>query len=520
MACLFILGSSFGCSPRWWGPSALLAILIGGCGLWYSSGVSTGLLAGTVPVVSHDQLAIQFQWCSLVLGAILVLMSLKSQSHSSTAGEFYGMLLLIISGMMIVSAANELILLFLGLELVSIPMYVLLYLGRRDLQSQESALKYFLLSVLSAAVLLYGFALLYGLTGTTHLSTIRTVLVGSFQPVATGMPPVRGSSLGIVAMVLIFAGLGFKLTAVPFHFYAPDVYQGTSAFNAGVLAVAPKAAGLIALIRVTSETMVGFESSGERVALILAIITMTGGNCLALFQTNIRRMLAYSSVAHAGYMLIGLAVGFWDVWNPTESLNITGELPGGVRAALLYLMVYSLVTIGFFAVLVYLERPSKRIDNIEELTGLGRTQPVMAVAAALFLFSLTGIPPLPGFWGKLAVFNSALSVRFQPAGEMPDMHQGFLLLAIIGVVNAAIGGVYYLRIVALMFLNEPNSSQKPEGGRGAYVAVLGAAALTLWIGLAPGAFFGYVERIELPTVAAEQAPAADALPVAQVAESR
>ena len=498
-ACGFILGGSFPVSPRHWGPAALGALLIAAGCLVFSSDPSRLSGSGAMSVITQDPLAVGFQWCCLVAGAIFVLMSLAGSSRSEHAAEFYALLLIMIAGLMLVSAASELILLFLGLELISIPTYVLLYLGRRDPASQEAAPKYFLLSILSAAILLYGFSFLYGLTGSTHLEQIRAVLAGSYAPSTPGLPPGGGSLLGVVALVLIFAGLGFKITAVPFHFYAPDVYQGTSAFNAGLLAVVPKAAGIVALVRVASDTMSGFEETGAHIALILAVITMTIGNCLALLQTNIRRVLAYSGIAHAGYMLIGIAVGFWDVWNPQNSLDAGTGLPGGVRACLLYLVGYSVATGGLFAVLVYLARPGRQVDHIEELTGLVRTHPATAIAAALFLFSLAGIPPLPGFWGKLAVFSSALSVRAVSADSalIPVAHQGFIVLAVIGAVNAAIGAVYYLRIIAIMFLNEPLSTPQPSGGRGAATAVLCSAVLVAALGLQPKPLFDYLENVDL-----------------------
>jgi NADH-quinone oxidoreductase subunit N len=425
-------------------------------------------------------------------------MAMQSQSESKTAAEFYALLLFVLAGLMLVSAAADLVLFFLALELISVPTYVLLYLGRHDYTSQEAATKYFLLSVFSAAILLYGFAFLYGLTGTTRLEGINHVLSHAYASNQSGAPNSGGSALGIIALVLITAGLGFKITAVPFHFYAPDVYEGTTAFNAGLLAVVPKAAGFIALIRVVSESMVGFEITGQQLLLILAGITMTGGNCLALLQTNVRRLLAYSSIAHAGYMLIGIAVGFWEVWNPRLSLEGNAFLPGdglpsGVHATEFYLLAYSLTNVGLFAILVYLGRPGRQIEHIDDLTGLAKTHPFVAVAAALFLFSLAGIPPLPGFWGKLSIFSTALSVRQSAADAGFSVHPAFAVLAVIGVINAAIGAVYYLRLVSAMFLNDPLSTARPAGGRPALVAVALSAALVVAFGIMPRPVFKYLE---------------------------
>lgn len=506
LACSFLLGAGWKAPPKQWGPLALLSLAVAAAAQYSAARVEFD--PSLSPMLAHSPLTIGIQWCCLVAGALFVLMSQTAQAESKTAPEFYGLLLLIVAGMMLVAAANELILLFLSLELISVPTYVLLYLGRRDFRSQEAAVKYFLLSVLSAAVLLYGFAFVYGLTGTTQLSVAQSVLAGTYPPGDAGAPRVGGSMLGIIALLLVFSGLGFKIAAVPFHFYAPDVYEGTSTFNAGLLSIAPKAAGLIALIRVASETLVGFETTGQQLALILAAITMTGGNCLALLQTNLRRMLAYSGIAHAGYMLVGIAVGFWEAWNPRlrmeavrESREIFNGLPGGVNSSLLYLFTYCIATAGLFAVLIYLARPGRQVDHVDELTGLGKTHPWTAIAASLFLFSLAGIPPLPGFWGKLAVFSSALSVRLETADALFAMHPAFTALAVVGVLNAAIGAVYYLRLVAVMFLNDPLGAPRPGGGTSAQAAVIFSAVLLIAFGLVPKPLFDYLERAaHAPTV--------------------
>ncbi len=497
LACVLLIGGTFKVPAQTWSWAALGSLAIAAVCMFGRPAYSPAP-ALTSPV-THDLLATGFQWCILVAAALFVLASMNYAAESDSAAEFYALLLIAVAGTMLVSVANDLVLLLLALELISVPTYVLLYLGRRDYASQEAATKYFLLSVMSAAILLYGFAFLYGLTGTTNLKYAHLVLAESY-------PTGGGSVFGILALVLIFAGLGFKLAAVPFHFYAPDVYQGTSAFNAGLLSVVPKAAGLIALIRVLNETMTGFEEAGERTALILAIITMTGGNCLALLQTNVRRMLAYSGIAHAGYMLIGIAVGFWDQTRPELSLNNQSSLPGGVHASLLYLLFYSVASVGMFSVLIYLARKGKQIEHREELTGLIRTQPVMAVAAAIFLFSMAGIPPLAGFWGKFALFNTALSVHGRGDGFTLMTHAGFTTLAIIAVLNAAVAIVYYLRLVLIMFLNEPISHPKPEGGYGAFSAAVISSVLIVAIGLAPGPVFDFL-RGPAPAVPTAQASA-------------
>lgn len=425
--------------------------------------------------VMIDSLACYGRWLALAFGALFVLLAFRPLDTPGTP-EYVGSLLLAVAGLMLVCSAGDLVLMFLGLELISIPTYILLYLGRRDAASQESAAKYFFLSILASAMLLYGFSFLYGTTGSTGLSEIRDVLAkaASAEP---GGPAAGFGALVKVAFVLIVAGLGFKIAAVPFHFYAPDVYQGTTYANAGLLSVVPKAAGMVALVRlavVAMPTPPEVTPYGCMVLLVLAALTMTFGNVMALWQENLRRLLAYSSVAHAGYMLIGLAVGL-----------VGAEARGkwdGVGALLFYLCVYAVATIGTFAALEYLGRRDRQIEAVEELAGLGRTRPLLAVAMAVFMFSLAGIPPLAGFWGKLGIFFSALGVD-QMGGE--GLWLWFVVLAVIGVLNAAVAAAYYLRIVAVMYFRAPLGVARIRGDTGAWLVVTACAILTLVIGIYP-----------------------------------
>jgi len=285
--------------------------------------------------------------------------------------------------------------------------------------------------------------------------------------------------------VLIFAGLGFRIAAVPFHFYAPDVFQGTSNANAGLLSVAPKIAGLVALVRIVAVAMPGAAAYAWPVAMVLAAVTMTVGNVMALWQENLRRLLAYSSIANAGYMLIGLCV----------YLAFGGEGAqrwDGVGSLLFYLLTYLVATIGTFAAITSLGRGEQELEGVEELAGLawmeGRTRPILAWLIALFMFSLAGVPPLAGFWGKLAIFASSLSFgdTARPAIE-PWAQPWFVALAVIGLVNSAIAAAYYLRIVGVMFFRLPlGTPRTTEGARGTLVAAFVCAALVVVIGVGPG----------------------------------
>ena len=353
-------------------------------------------------------------------------------------------------------------------------------------------MKYFLLSVFSSALLLFGFSYLYGLAGTTNLPA----LVRAFESWPTPAPL---PGLALVALVMVVAGLGFRITAVPFHFYAPDVYQGTTTGMAALLAFVPKVAGFAALLRVlgyvppaviagpggapfADQAAFNGQVLGEQVPVllwILAAVSMTLGNVLGLLQDNVKRMLAYSSVAHAGYMLIGLAVA--------PKLPVGPDAPvGGVEAVLFYLVAYGAMTVGAFAVLNYLSAGGRRVETVEDLTGLGRSRPGPALVMVLFLFSLIGIPWTAGFVGKFFLFFGALDLPFSTTSPATlEQKKLFCVLALIGVLNAAIGAWYYLRIAAVMYLREPIQAPAKVRSWPVMTAIGLCAALTLAIGVYP-----------------------------------
>jgi NADH-quinone oxidoreductase subunit N len=405
------------------------------------------------------------RWFVIGVGLLFVLLTARPASQT-LAPEFVGSLLLILAGLMVIALSNDLVLMFLGLELVSIPTYVVLCLGNNDRSNQESATKYFFLSILSSGLLLYGFSFLYGVARSTNLLDIHEAL-GDAVPQAQGI--VTFSRLGLL---LVFAGLGFRLTAVPFHFYAPDVYQGTSHANAAILSVVPKIAGLVALVRVAAAPMVGEGSYlevaskiGWQLSLVLAVLTMTVGNLLALWQNNLRRLLAYSSVAHAGYMLVGVAVAFAVGGGAQAGAAAHGF--AGIGATVFYLLTYSLATIGVFAALAWLSGDLKSVNTVDELAGVARKHPLVAAAVAVCMFSLTGLPGFAGFWGKLILLNGALSV-----GSDGPMRAWFVGLAVLVAINAAISAGYYLRIVAAMYFREALHTAPAEGGPGAGAALV------------------------------------------------
>jgi len=380
----------------------------------------------------------------------------------------------------------------LGLELISIPTYALLFIGKPGRASAEATAKYFYLSILSSALLLYGFSFLYGLAGTTVLygngtvPGIRDVLL---QPQEGGL-----MALAPLAMILIVAGLGFKMAAVPFHFYAPDVYEGTTNVNAGLLAVLPKIAGAMALIRILVITLPMLAPFTWQLVLVIAVLTMTIGNVCALWQTNIRRMMAYSSIAHAGYMLIGLAAALGTASLPVSDLQ-SGA--GGVSALTLYLIVYTFGSLGVFAVLAHLSTNDREVSTLDELSGLSKSRPVAAALIALFMFSLAGIPPLAGFWGKLSLFSSAISVSTYAGGATQGQGAWFIALAVVGALNAAIAAAYYLRVVAALYFKPSTAPLAGEGSIGGLGAAVICAVAVVVVGVLP-------DRVTIGTRLAEQ----------------
>jgi NADH-quinone oxidoreductase subunit N len=474
VAVAIYMGSAFWEARRTWTWLALAGIVAAAMALAGTAG-----MPGEGPVTA-DAIGLYLRWLALSVGAVLVLLAGRPLDSPGTP-EFVGSLLLTVVGMMLVAASRELVLLFLGLEMVSIPTYILLYLGRGGRASQEAATKYFYLSILASATMLYGFAFLYGSAGTTDLRLIHDRLAAGANSGLASFAP--------VALVMIFAGLGFRITAVPFHFYAPDVFQGTSHVNAAFLSVVPKVAGFAALIRLVAYGLGSLPDFSWQIAFGLSIATMTVGNVMALWQENIRRMLAYSSIAQAGYMLLAFSVAL-------ATAGTRASLVEGMGALVLYLTVYAVATLGTFAALACLGDEDTQVDDIGELAGLawtnGAARKTLALAMAAFMFSLAGIPPLAGFWGKLMVFGSALDV----GGANAAMGRWFLVLAVIGVVNAAISAGYYLRVVGSLFFRQALAAPTVRTSSGlTLAAAVICLALALGIGLSPGALIRESQRV-------------------------
>jgi NADH-quinone oxidoreductase subunit N len=405
-----------------------------------------------------DGSALAFHLVFVVVAMLTVLVSMAHlESQEAAHGEFYALILFAVSGMTIMAASENLLTLFIGLELLSIPLYVLAGFTRDKVYSIEAALKYFLLGAFSTGFVLYGIALLYGATG-------RIDLRGIGEALAAGRDGAT-DPLILAGGALLLIGLAFKIAAVPFHFWAPDVYQGATAPVAGFMATGTKAAAFAMLVRVVTTALdqPPVRQQWIGVVSVIAVLTMILGNVVALAQQNIKRMLAYSSIANAGYLLVALAA--------------VGTSGAGAASLYFYLAVYAFMTIGAFAVAAIVGRDGESDQGfaLQAYAGLGRRRPFLAAAMALFMLSLTGIPPAAGFMAKFYIFRDAVR-----AGLIP--------LAAVGLLASVIGAFYYLRVVVQMYFRDP----APEEGAPALslttadaFAIGVAAAAILAIGLFP-----------------------------------
>lgn len=397
----------------------------------------------------------------LLTAFISILMGYDYLKHTDTErGEYYPLLLMTTSGMMFMAAANDLTVVFIALELLSIPLYILAAFRYPDLKSEESGLKYFILGAFASAFFVYGAALVYGATGTTSLPAI-------FEAVASGAAT-ESPFLLLLGAGLILVGLGFKVAVVPFHMWTPDVYEGAPTPVTAFMSVGAKTGGFAALLRILAFALPAFilrdgqtAAAWQQAVWIVAALTLILGNFVAIAQTNIKRMLAYSSIAHAGYILMAVAAA-----------GTTGVSQSAIQSALVYLMAYMFTNLGAFAVAISIEKSDGTGTNISDFNGLAKTRPVLALAMMVFMLSLTGIPLTAGFIGKWLVFQATLE-----AGLVP--------LAIIGVLTSVASAFYYIRIVVNMYLGEGEGD--PAEGATQYVnwAVYIAFAGTLLLGIFP-----------------------------------
>lgn len=402
-----------------------------------------------------------FKIIFLIGTGLTILISIKYvQQETMPPGEYYAMLLMATLGMMIMSSSADLMPIFLGIELMSISLYVLTGYARTRMISNEAALKYFLLGSFATGFLLYGIALLYGATGTTNILGIATYI---------GQNSLNNHII-LVGMALLVIGFGFKVAVVPFHMWTPDVYEGAPAPITAFMSAGPKAAAFAAFVRVFLEALPTMHAQWVMLIWWIAVLTMSVGNIIALVQDNIKRMLAYSSIAHAGYVLVGFVAG--------------GEL--GTPGILFYMLAYTLMNIGAFAIITYLGGVGEERITIKDYAGIGYRHPIAAVALSLFLFSLAGIPPTAGFMGKFYLFSAAIDA-------------GYLGLAIIGVLNSVVSVYFYLKVTVAMYMR-PSEAQA-DAARPALavspmlaLAVLISAYGVVRLGIFPSVYISLVQH--------------------------
>ena len=413
--------------------------------VWYVAKNPGFAFSNTIRV---DSFSIFFSFLVIAIAAVIILSSFEYMGvQRIRASEYYALILFSVVGMTLMSSAIELVMIFIGLEISSIATYVLAGFRRNEASSAESSLKYFLLGSFATAFFLYGVALMFGATGSTNIDTIA-------QKLQSG--PV--GPLAFAAMALMFVGLGFKVAAAPFHIWTPDVYEGAPAPVVGFMSTAPKAAAFAVLLRI----VFSINAPGRFWFLwVAAALSMTLGNVGALVQDNVKRLLAYSSIAHAGYLLVAFAMTSAD-----NSAN-------GISAAMFYTAAYAAMNVGAFAVVSHFASAGERYVSLEDYQGLGRSSPLLAATLTIFLLSLIGIPITGGFFAKFYIFSAALRANL-------------VWLTLIGVLNSAVGAYYYLRIIVMMYMRESRKEipvSRVSFGLGTALAI--TVLVTLYLGILP-----------------------------------
>lgn len=443
MALLMLGAFSSGDATRTVSGFAVAALLAAAAAAATQSDMRVVLMSGTFvsdPFSSFAKVAI------LLASAAALLMSLDYNEREGFARFEYPVLMVFAAlGMTMMVSANDLISLYLGLELQSLSLYVLAAIRRDSARATEAGLKYFVLGALSSGLLLYGASLIYGFSGSTNFETIAGVMVDHGG----------GAPVGVVfGIVFVAAALAFKVSAAPFHMWTPDVYEGAPTPVTAFFAAAPKLAAMALLVRVLVEPLGALVADWRQIVVFVAIASMAIGAFAAIAQTSIKRLMAYSSIGHVGYALVGLAAG-------DET---------GVRGVLVYMAIYVVMNLGAFAVILSMKRRGRMVETIGDLAGLSRSQPLLAAGLAVAMFSMAGIPPLAGFFGKFYVFMAAVSAGLYP-------------LAVIGVVASVIGAFYYLRIVKIMYFDEPAPAFDPvtEPGQAGVLGVSTAFTLLFFL---------------------------------------
>jgi len=404
-------------------------------------------------MIAHDNLRLSFSFVFLIVSALTILVStIWVEREDVPAGEYHALLLFATFGMMFMASGNDMVIIFLGLETLSIATYVMAGLRKTDLKSNESSMKYFILGSLASAFLLYGMALVYGATGSTNITEIAMRIGSPSFP-----------ALLIVGGAMLIVGFGFKIAAVPFHVWTPDVYEGAPAPVTGFMAAGPKAAAFASFLRVFIfgfpiaagvTAAASLHESWINALAVIAMITMTVGNVAAIMQNNVKRMLAYSSIAHAGYALVGF-VGAGMATTPEARDE-------AVAAVAFYMLTYAITNLGAFGIITFLGQKNDRRTDFEDFNGIGFKSPLIAFSLSLFMLSLLGLPLTAGFIGKVLVFRPALEAN----------NTLMTLLVVVAVVNTAISAYYYLRLIVVMFFRERTTDWVDPKLPAAFAAVL------------------------------------------------
>lgn len=409
-----------------------------------------------------------FMKCLVLVGAAVTLIAGLGYVRREGMSRFEFPVLIVFAtlGMLLMISANDLVALYVGLELQSLSLYIVAAFRRDSLRSTEAGLKYFVLGAISSGLLLYGCSMVYGFTGVTGFEPIAAALAGT-------VPLNAAAEIGaLIGLVFIAAALAFKISAVPFHMWTPDVYEGAPTPVTAFFAAAPKVAAMALLLRVLLGPFHALAGQWDQIVIFVSIASMALGAFAAIGQRNIKRLMAYSSIGHVGYALVGLAAG----------------TPEGVRGVLVYMALYMVMTLGGFACILAMRHRGRMVEDIGDLAGLSKTNPSMALALAIFMFSMAGIPPLAGFFGKLYVFLAAVE-------------EGLYGLAIVGVLASVVGAYYYIRIVKVMYFDKPVEALDRPVGLELSAVLAGAGVVTLF-------FFAY----PAPILAGAEAAAAALVP--------
>ena len=447
-ACLLLLLELLPAGPRSSRAAvvSLVSLLAAGCAVFHVRDDRRSLFEG---MFVHDGLTVFFTLLFCSIGVMGVLLSWDFVKRLRlNLSEYYALLLFSTIGMIVMAASNDLITIFLGLELMSLPLYVLVGIRRGHLESNEASLKYFLLGAFASGFLLYGIALLFGATGTTNLGKMAAFMADS---------PMLDNPMFWVGAMLVLVGFGFKVSVVPFHMWTPDAYEGAPTSITAFMSAGAKAAGFAAVLRLLIQVLGDSREVWVPVLTALAVLTMTVGNVTALLQNNVKRMLAYSSIAHAGYVLVAVVAGGRE----------------GASAALFYLAVYSFMNLGAFGILTLLGKDLDERVLVSDLSGLGFRKPALGLAMTLFMLSLGGIPPTAGFMGKIFVFGVALKA-------------GLTGLVVIGVLNSVVSAAYYVRVLVVMFMT-PGTLEAVRAARRPYLytSIVFSAVVTVLVGVFP-----------------------------------